>query len=156
MSETRRLVVCITGASGSTYPRRLLHLLAAARDGTLPGVDARPDLSVDLIASDNAAKIWQQELDEPMPKDLGHTAFRRWDRTDFSAPFASGSSAPDAVIVVPCSMSWLVKTSGFRRSIFERTEASRLRSLQGSSTPPGPWWPCSTRICKPTQRTFPR
>ncbi|PCC66801.1 Flavoprotein [Nannocystis exedens] len=36
---------------------------------------------------------------------------RRWDRQDFSAPFASGSNAPDAVLVMPCSMSALSRVA---------------------------------------------
>jgi 3-polyprenyl-4-hydroxybenzoate decarboxylase len=71
MSEARRLVVCITGASGSIYARRLLHLLAAAKAGTIPGQPARPELHVDVVASQNAPQVWQQELREPMPEALG-------------------------------------------------------------------------------------
>ena len=110
MSETRRLTVCITGASGSTYARRMLHVLAAAKAGTLPNADARPDLSVDVVASQNAPQVWEQELGEPMPDDLG-PGVRRWDRMDFRAPFASGSNAPDAVVVMPCSMSTLARVA---------------------------------------------
>jgi 4-hydroxy-3-polyprenylbenzoate decarboxylase len=104
----RRLVVCITGASGSIYARRLLQLVAAARAGTIPGWPARPELQVDVVASQNAPQVWQQELREPMPEGLGG---RRWDRMDFSAPFASGSNAPDAVIAIPCSMSTLARVA---------------------------------------------
>jgi 4-hydroxy-3-polyprenylbenzoate decarboxylase len=109
MSEaTRRLVVCITGASGSIYARRLLQLVAAARAGTIPGQPAQPELQVDVVASQNAPQVWQQELREPMPEGLGG---RRWDRMDFRAPFASGSNAPDAVIAIPCSMSTLARVA---------------------------------------------
>lgn len=113
MSEAQRLVVCITGASGSIYARRLLHLLAAAKAGTIPGQPARPELQVGVVASQNAPQVWAKELGEPMPKDLGlgQDGFRRFDRMDFSAPFASGSSAPDAVIAMPCSMSTLARVA---------------------------------------------
>jgi 4-hydroxy-3-polyprenylbenzoate decarboxylase len=106
---TSRIVVGIAGASGSIYARRLLGVLAAAQAGTLPGADARPELEVHYTASANAHLVWQQELGEPMPERFG-TA-RRFDATDFSAPFASGSSAPDAVIVAPCSMSTLARVA---------------------------------------------
>ncbi len=36
---------------------------------------------------------------------------KRWDRTNFSAPFASGSSPPDAVVLLPCSMSALARVA---------------------------------------------
>jgi polyprenyl P-hydroxybenzoate/phenylacrylic acid decarboxylase-like protein len=110
MSEAHRLVVCITGASGSIYARRLLHVVAAARAGTIPGEPARPELRVDVVASQNAPQVWQQELREPMPSELGD-GVTRWDRMDFGAPFASGSNAPDAVIAIPCSMSTLARVA---------------------------------------------
>lgn len=111
MSETKRLVVCITGASGSIYARRLLRLVAAAKAGSLPGQPPRPELRVDVVASQNAPQVWAQELGEAMPADLGVPGVRRWDRMDFSAPFASGSNAPDAVIAMPCSMSTLARVA---------------------------------------------
>lgn len=110
MSEARRLVVCITGASGSIYARRLLHSVAAARAGTIPGEPARPQLQIDVVASQNAPQVWQQELREPMPQSFG-PGVRQWDRMDFGAPFASGSNAPDAVIAIPCSMSTLARVA---------------------------------------------
>lgn len=109
MSEAKRLVVCITGASGSIYARRLLHLLAAVKAGTVPGQSA--ELQIDVVASQNAPQVWEQELREPMPADLGLPGVRRWDRMDFGAPFASGSNAPDAVIAMPCSMSTLARVA---------------------------------------------
>lgn len=44
------------------------------------------------------------------PSSAG-AGLRRWDRGDFSAPFASGSNAPDAVLVMPCSMSALSRVA---------------------------------------------
>lgn len=41
----------------------------------------------------------------------GLAGLRRWDRGDFTAPFASGSNAPDAVLVMPCSMSALARVA---------------------------------------------
>jgi polyprenyl P-hydroxybenzoate/phenylacrylic acid decarboxylase-like protein len=110
MSEPLRLVVLVTGASGSIYARRLLQLVAAARAGTIPGQPARPELRVDVVASQNAPQVWQQELGEPMPA-LDGPGVRGWDRMDFTAPFASGSNAPAAVIAIPCSMSTLARVA---------------------------------------------
>ena len=110
MSESQRLVVCVTGASGSIYARRLLQLVGAARAGTIPGQPARPELRIDVVASQNAPHVWQQELREPMPAEFP-AGIRLWDRMDFAAPFASGSNAPDAVIAIPCSMSTLARVA---------------------------------------------
>ncbi|MEM6995253.1 MAG: UbiX family flavin prenyltransferase [Myxococcota bacterium] len=107
-----KLVVCVTGASGSLYARRTIELVLAAKAGTLPGIDAQPDLHLSVVASQNAPQVWAHELGEPMPEQFGPTgACQRWDRTNFSAPFASGSNAPDAVIVAPCSMSTLSRVA---------------------------------------------
>ena len=57
MSESQRLVVCVTGASGSIYARRLLQLVGAARAGTIPGQPARPELRIDVVASQNGRVI---------------------------------------------------------------------------------------------------
>jgi len=105
------IVVCITGASGAIYARRTLEALATA---TL--ARARPrhagEIAVSVVASQHAAHVWQHELGTEMPSAFGPNGmFRRFDRMDFRAPFASGSSAPDAVIVVPCSMSTLARVA---------------------------------------------
>ncbi|MEM9460212.1 MAG: UbiX family flavin prenyltransferase [Myxococcota bacterium] len=110
MSATYRIVVCITGASGSIYARRLLHYLNAIGSGQIDVGQPDLQLRVDVVASQNAPDVWAQELGEPMPEDLG-TGVRRWDRMNFSAPFASGSNAPNAVIAMPCSMSTLARVA---------------------------------------------
>jgi 4-hydroxy-3-polyprenylbenzoate decarboxylase len=107
-----RIVVCITGASGAAYARRTLSILADLWRGDVQGLPARGDLRVDWIASTNAARVWHEELGEDMPTEFGpRGAFRRWNRDDFSAPFASGSNAADAVLCVPCSMGTLARVA---------------------------------------------
>jgi 4-hydroxy-3-polyprenylbenzoate decarboxylase len=105
-----RIVIGITGASGSAYARRMIDALGRARRGEFPGLPARPDLHVDVVASHNAPDVWEHELGEPMPEDFGE-GVTRWDRMNFGAPFASGSNAPDAVIFAPCSMSTLARVA---------------------------------------------
>jgi polyprenyl P-hydroxybenzoate/phenylacrylic acid decarboxylase-like protein len=97
-----QIVLAVTGASGAIYARRALALLAGQ-------VEAGRDLSVHWIASSTAPQVWATELGEPIPASLEH--LRRWDRHDFTAPFASGSNAADAVIVMPCSMSNLARVA---------------------------------------------
>ena len=53
--------------------------------------------------------MWKHELGLDMPAQWD--GLRRWDRTDFGAPFASGSNAPDAVVLMPCSMSALARVA---------------------------------------------
>lgn len=104
-----RLVLLVTGASGAAYARRALHVLAALRAGTWPNAPVYSDLRVDWVASSTAPEVWRHELGEAMPESI--EGLRRWARTDFGAPFASGSSAPDAVLVMPCSMSALARVA---------------------------------------------
>ena len=99
-APVQSIVVCVAGASGAVYARRLLTVIT---DLTAPAV------RVNWVASNNAATVWAHELGEPLPTQLGGA--KRWDNDDFSAPFASGSNAPDAVIVVPCSMSALARVA---------------------------------------------
>jgi 4-hydroxy-3-polyprenylbenzoate decarboxylase len=105
-----KLVVCVTGASGAAYARRTLTLLDAVKRGTDPALPHRDDLHVDWVASSTADQVWRAELGEDIPSEIG-PGLRRWQRTDFTAPFASGSNAPDAVIVMPCSMSTLARVA---------------------------------------------
>lgn len=98
-ARPRRLVVGVTGASGAIYARRLLELLSRARQG---------GLEVHWVASATAGQVWQAELGEAMPSALA--GLRRWDRGDFTAPFASGSNPAD-VVLMPCSMSSLARVA---------------------------------------------
>jgi len=102
----RSLAVAITGASGSLYATRFLARAVRYFDplyltvsGTAPRV-AREELGIDL------------KLDATLPRQLlgdlpGAERIRYYGKTDFDAPFASGSAAPDAMVIVPCSMGTL-------------------------------------------------
>jgi flavin prenyltransferase len=93
----RRIVVGISGASGAPYARRLLQLLTAQP------LAARVQLSV--VLSSTAEQVWAHECGGHV-RDLDLPIF---DGRDYSAPFASGSSAPHAMVVVPASMSTLAR-----------------------------------------------
>jgi 4-hydroxy-3-polyprenylbenzoate decarboxylase len=97
-----KVVIGISGASGARYAERALRLLASE-------VVLARELEVHWLASANAAQVWQAELGSPMPIEID--GLRRWDRHDFTAPFASGSNPPDAVVLLPCSMSSLARVA---------------------------------------------
>lgn len=104
-----RLVLGITGASGSLYARRCLGALRA-HSNTVDGANLR----VDVVASPTAATVWQQELGVSLTDELSHLAADMpgmclWEKSNFSAPFASGSNAADVVLVLPCSMTTLAR-----------------------------------------------
>ena len=90
-----KVAVAVTGASGSIYAKVLLEKLQELKD--------RVD-EVSIVWSDNALTVWQHELGN---KDYEKYGFRTWDKNDFMAPFASGSSSYEALIICPCSMGTL-------------------------------------------------
>lgn len=103
-----KIVVAIAGASGAPYARRCLELLSQVARGerSAPGVDG---LELHWVASKNAHIVWRDEIGEAMPE--AWPGATRWRLDDFNAPFASGSNAPDAVLVAPCSMSTLSRVA---------------------------------------------
>ncbi len=93
----RRLLVAISGASGAPYARRLLRVLTHSDFGVR--------LEVSLVLSRTAEQVWAHECGGS-PRDLGLPTYGG---RDYAAPFASGSSAADAMVVVPASMSCVAR-----------------------------------------------
>jgi len=87
-----KLVVAITGASGSIYAKLLLDKLSAIKDQWH---------EVAIIMTENAKQVWKTELQN---EDFDRYSYRIYDMKDFTAPFASGSGQFDTMIVIPCSM----------------------------------------------------
>lgn len=91
----KKIVVAITGASGSIYAKLLLEKLQLLQDQIL---------EVSIVMSDNARDVWKFELDDESYQQL---PFKIYNKADFWAPFASGSARFDTMIIVPCSMGTL-------------------------------------------------
>ena len=91
----RKVVIAITGASGSVYSKILLDKLAILKD--------QWD-EVSVVMTDNAKQVWATELGNT---DFGQYPFKFYSITDFNAPFASGSGQYNVMILVPCSMGTL-------------------------------------------------
>ena len=90
-----KIVVAITGASGSIYAKLLLDKLVLLRSQI-------EELAV--VMSPNAADVARQELGNDV---LEKYPVQYFDRNDFNAPFASGSGRYNTMLVVPCSMGTL-------------------------------------------------
>ena len=90
-----KIVVGITGASGSIYAQLLLEKLALLKSQ----VD-----DVGVVMSLNAKSVWKIELEEASYEKSG---FKFYGKNDFTAPFASGSALYNIMIVCPCSMGTL-------------------------------------------------
>lgn len=87
-----RLVIAVTGASGSLYAQRLLDALDPARH------------EIHVILSRYAPAVLQEELGGELrlpPGTVSHNL------RSMNAPFASGSNAFDAMVVIPCTMGTL-------------------------------------------------
>lgn len=85
-----KLVVAVSGATGAPYARKLLDFLA--EHGPAAGVTA------DLVFTTTGKQVWAQEIG-----GAPRYPFKTWSNMDFTAPFASGSSQYDAMVVIPCS-----------------------------------------------------
>ena len=90
-----KLVVAITGASGSIYAKLLLEKLMAMKDQWK---------EVAIVMTDNAREVWKTELQN---EDFTAYPFKTYTTKDFTAPFASGSGQFDIMILIPCSMGTL-------------------------------------------------
>jgi len=90
-----KIVVAITGASGSIYARQLLQKLRTAQE--------QWD-QLGVVMTENARQVWATELGEESYLDY-ESCF--YSTQDFTAPFASGSGQYDTMIIIPCSMGTL-------------------------------------------------
>jgi len=91
----KRIVVCVTGASGSIYASSLLERLLSLKDQWS---------ELAMVMTVNAKEVWQTELENENWKNY---PVKFYSTTDFSAPFASGSGQYDTQIIIPCSMGTL-------------------------------------------------
>ena len=115
-AEKRRWVVAITGASGSIYAKVLLDRMAQHKDA----FD-----KVGIVMSTNAQTVWQHELGNDT---YTHYPFTYYSKTDFNAPFASGSARFDTMIVIPCSMGTLGRiAAGVSDDLVTRTADVMLK-----------------------------
>jgi 4-hydroxy-3-polyprenylbenzoate decarboxylase len=93
--EKKKIIIAISGASGSIYAKLLLQKLVELKDQIE---------EVGVIISENAKTVWLQELEDETYQDFPFTFYHK---NDFYAPFASGSARYKTMIVVPCSMGTL-------------------------------------------------
>lgn len=98
-----KIVISVSGASGSVYVKLLMNKLRQMKEQ----VDA-----IGVVMSDNAKEVWNYELNDKSYADWemegeGMLPARFYAKNDFTAPFASGSGQFDTMIIMPCSMGTL-------------------------------------------------
>ena len=124
----KQIVVAVTGASGSIYGLRLVEELL------------RADCRVTLLLSKSGLEVlryetgleWQGSAESLQRQMRQHFAvaeqLRHFAAHDLFAPVASGSSAPDAVVIAPCSMGTLGRiAAGISDNLIERVADVALK-----------------------------
>lgn len=101
MTESKRkIILAVAGASGSVYARKLIDRLCAMK---------QPPSEIAVVFSDTAREIWNQEIGSPFEPSL---PAKSYENNNFLAPFASGSSTFDTMIICPSSMGTLGRIAG--------------------------------------------
>jgi 4-hydroxy-3-polyprenylbenzoate decarboxylase len=95
----QRLIIAITGATGSVYGVRLLQVL-----------QANPDVETHLLISEAGVLNLHQELDMKR-KDVEAFADVVHHVRDVGASIASGSFQSDGMVIAPCSMKTLASVA---------------------------------------------
>ncbi len=120
-AEKKSIVLAASGASGAIYGRAILRALST-----------QADLQIQLIVSDAALRVFNQELEarvgsaaEYLEACLADEAARAQivihDPRDIGARPASGSSPSMGMIVMPCSMKTLAGIAhGYTANLIER------------------------------------
>ena len=126
--EIKNIVVIMTGASGSVYGLRLIEQLLQS------------DHKVALLVSDAGLQVLKYETGIDWDRDStaktrqvrqhfnGANNITCYANDDFFAPIASGSAAPDATVIVPCSMGTVGRiAAGLSETLIERVADVALK-----------------------------
>ena len=112
--QIKKIVVAITGASGAIYAKLLLEKLSAQKE-----------LEVSVVFSSFGEQVFRYELGED---SFSKIPFRCYANNDFTAPFASGSSQEECLIIVPCTMGTLGRiANGVSNDLISRTADVMLK-----------------------------
>src|SRR5688572_926707 len=90
-----KIVLAITGASGSIYPKLLIEKMLTIN---------KQWQELAVVMTENAKQVWFTELGND---DYKRYPIKFYETMDFMAPFASGSGQFNTMIVAPCSMGTL-------------------------------------------------
>ena len=118
----KTICLALTGASGMPYGIRLLECLLAAGCrvqllySQVAQVVARQEMDLELPSRASDAQTMLRERYAALPGELFV-----YGRDEWFAPVASGSNAPDAMVVCPCTMGTLAAIAqGLASKLIER------------------------------------
>jgi 4-hydroxy-3-polyprenylbenzoate decarboxylase len=108
-----RILVAITGASGSLYAQRLLDNFDPSQH------------ELHVVLSHYAPAVIAEELPGGLRLPAGAIAHNL---KSMNAPFASGSNVPDAMVIIPCSMGTLGRIAhGYSEDVLLRAADVALK-----------------------------
>lgn len=87
----KKVILGITGASGSIYAVRLIEVLR------------RHEIEIHAVVTESGRKVLDYECDIA-PEELSRRVTKIYPNGDVSAAIASGSFRMDAMVILPCSM----------------------------------------------------
>ncbi|MEN8132171.1 MAG: flavin prenyltransferase UbiX [Pseudomonadota bacterium] len=122
LRQVTTLGLAITGASGAPYALRLLECLVEAQVKVYLMISKPGQIVIgmetDLKLGGRPSRI-QQALTERLAAAPGQISVL--DRDQWTAPVASGSGVPDAMVICPCTTGTLSSVaSGISRTLLER------------------------------------
>jgi 4-hydroxy-3-polyprenylbenzoate decarboxylase len=122
MTMPKTICLALTGASGMPYGIRLLECLLAAGCrvqllySQVAQIVARQEMELELPSRASDAQSFLRERYAALPGML-----EVYGRDEWFAPVASGSNAPDAMVVCPCTMGTLAAIAqGLASKLIER------------------------------------
>ncbi|MDA3910749.1 MAG: UbiX family flavin prenyltransferase [Bacteroidales bacterium] len=93
----KKIVIAITGASGAIYAQSLIEKLEQSEHVEL----------LSVVMSEVAKQVWETEIGTKP-----NFTSKQYQSDNFYAPFASGSSVQDSMIILPCTMGTMAKIAG--------------------------------------------
>ena len=112
----RKIILAVTGASGSVYAKNLLDKLVHLNN---------PLKEIAVVFSGTAKEIWKYETGH---KFMAVPPAKEYNNDSFFEPFASGSSDFDTMIICPASMGTLGRiASGTSENLIARAADVMLK-----------------------------
>ncbi len=112
----KKIIVAVTGASGSIYAKHLLEKLIALKNNSA---------EVSLIFSESGKKVWDYEIGR---FNINSERIHLYSNNDFFAPVASGSAGYESMIIIPCTMGTLGRiASGTSDDLISRSADVMLK-----------------------------
>jgi 4-hydroxy-3-polyprenylbenzoate decarboxylase len=116
LMKKRKIIIGITGASGQIYAKILLDVL---------DIYCYVFDEIAVIFTQTGKQVFDYEIDEDIKK---YKYIRIYENDDLFAPFSSGSSDYEALIVIPCSMGMLARiANGYAIDLISRTADVMLK-----------------------------